>query len=272
MLLWVDILGERVHTADPVTGARSHFATGVPVGAAGLTTGGPAGAGLVLALVNHFATCAADGTGLGRVGSLTTHAPAVRFNDGKPDPWGGFCAGTMRWQAYEESAEAGSLYRLAPDGTIAELVAGVSVSNGLDWSDDRRTFYYIDSPAGGIDAFDTDPDSGALSGRRRLLDIAPADGMADGMTLDGDGCLWVAVWGSGELRRYTPKGVLDTVVTVPARQVTSAAFGGADLGTLFITTAREDFTPADRAAEPHAGDIFACTPGVAGRLPFRYAG
>jgi len=268
VLLWVDILGERVHTADPVTGAHRHFATGVPVGAAGLTTGGR----LVLALVDHFATCAADGTGLLRVAGLTTRAPAVRFNDGKPDPWGGFCAGTMRWQAGAEPSEDGCLYRLAPDGTVAELVAGVRVSNGLDWSDDRRTFYYIDSPAGGIDAFDTDPDAGALSGRRRLLDIAPADGMPDGLTLDADGCLWVAVWGSGELRRYTPDGAIDTVVSVPARQVTSAAFGGADLGTLFITTAREDFTPADRAAEPHAGDIFACAPGVTGRLPFRYAG
>jgi len=268
VLLWVDILGERVHTADPVTGARSDFATGVPVGAAGLTVGG----GLALALVDHFATCAADGSGLRRVPGLTTCAPAVRFNDGKPDPWGGFCAGTMRWQGDAETGGAGRLYRLAPDGSVAELIAGVSVSNGLDWSDDRRTFYYIDSPAGGIDAFDTDPGTGTLSGRRRILDIVPADGMPDGMTLDADGCLWVAVWGSGELRRYTPDGILDAVVSVPARQVTSAAFGGADLGTLFITTAREGFTPADRAAEPHAGDIFACTPGVTGRLPLRYAG
>ena len=119
-----------------------------------------------------------------------------------------------------------------------------------------------------MDVFDTDPDTGALSGRRPFVD-APEP---DGLTLDAEGCVWLALWGSGELRRYTPDGRLDTVVRLPAWQVTSAAFGGPDLGTLYITTASEGLTPAERAEQPHAGDIFACTPGVTGRPPFLFAG
>ena len=116
--------------------------------------------------------------------------------------------------------------------------------------------------------FDTDPETGTLGARRRFVTVG---GVPDGLTLDAEGGLWLAVWGSAELRRYTPGGVLDTVVTLPVSQVTSAAFGGADLSTLYITTARENFTPADLAGQPHAGDIFACTPGVTGRPPFLFA-
>jgi sugar lactone lactonase YvrE len=263
VLLWVDILAGEVHTLDPATGRRSSFAVGAYVGAAGLTAAGR----LVLALVDGFAVCDADGGHLVRLPGLATDAAAVRFNDGKPDPWGGFCAGTMQWRG---GTQPGSLYRLSPDGTVAELVAGVGISNGLDWTDDRSVFYYVDSPSGGIDKFDTDPKTGALSNRRRFIEIAPADGSADGLTLDADGGIWVAVWGSGQLRRYMPDGTLDTVVRLPVSQVTSAAFGGKDLQTLYITTAREDLSTAELMAEPHAGDIFSCTPGVAGRPPFRF--
>jgi sugar lactone lactonase YvrE len=119
-----------------------------------------------------------------------------------------------------------------------------------------------------VDVFGTDPHTGTLRGRRRFVTVG---GVPDGLTLDAEGGLWVALWGSGELQRYTPDGQLDTVVRLPVRQVTSAAFGGTDLSTLYITTAREDFTPADLAGQPHAGDIFACTPGVTGRPPFLFA-
>jgi sugar lactone lactonase YvrE len=193
---------------------------------------------------------------------------AVRFNDGKPDPWGNFCAGTMAWD--ETGHPPGSLYRLSPDGTVTELFGGVGLSNGLDWTDDRRLFYYADSNSGRVDLFDSDPDTGALAARRPFVSVPQADGIPDGLTLDAEGCVWLAVWDSGELRRYTPAGRLDTVVRLPARQVTSAAFGGSDLGTLYITTARTGLSPADRAGQPHAGDIFACTPGVTGRPPFLF--
>jgi sugar lactone lactonase YvrE len=266
-LLWVDIPGGRVHSFDPVTESRSSFEVGSPIGAAGLTTAGR----LVLALETGFALCDADGRNLELLPSPVIDSAIVRFNDGKPDPWGGFWAGTM--QRDEGKDGLGCLYRLGPDGAISELVPRVSLSNGLDWTDDLTRFYYVDSPTGDIDLFDTDPQTGALSNRRRFADVTPDDeGVPDGLTLDADGGIWVAVWGAGELRRYDPDGTLETVVRLPVSQVTSAAFGGADLSTLYITTARENFTQAQLAAEPHAGDIFRCAPGVSGRLPFRYAG
>jgi sugar lactone lactonase YvrE len=148
----------------------------------------------------------------------------------------------------------------------------VGLSNGLDWTDDRKLFYYADSNSGRVDLFNTDPDTGALGSRRPFVTVPAADGIPDGLTLDAEGCVWLAVWGSGQMRRFTPDGRLDTVVRLPARQVTSAVFGGPDLSTLYITTAWEGLTPADLAEQPHAGDIFACTPGVAGRPPFLFAG
>jgi sugar lactone lactonase YvrE len=264
-LLWVDILAGDVHAFDPASGAHSQFSAGLPVGSVGLAKG----AGLVLAVVDGFAVCGPDGEQLTRLPGLRTDATAVRFNDGKPDPWGGFCAGTMQWRG---ESEPGCLYRLSPDGAVSELVRGVRISNGLDWTDDRRTFYYVDSPSGGVDCFTVDPETGTLSGRRRFAEIPPALGVPDGLTIDADGGVWVAIFGGGELRRYAPDGRLDRAVRLPVSQVTSAAFGGPDLRVLYITTAHENFTPAELRSQPHAGDIFCCEPGVTGRLPYRYAG
>ena len=262
LLWWVDLLAGSVHAIDPSTGARTRFDAGDAVGAVGLTRGG----GLVLALADSFALAGADGQDLTRVPGFSIDRTALRFNDGKPDPWGNFIAGTMAWD--ESGNPPGSLYRLAPDGVVTELFGDVGLSNGLDWNDDQNLFYYSDTNIGRVDVFDTDPDTGALSGRRPFVTVPEPDGL----TLDAEGCVWLALWGSGELRRYTPDGRLDTVVRLPAWQVTSAAFGGPDLGTLFITTAREGLTPAEQAEQPQAGDIFACTPGVTGRPPFLFAG
>ena len=263
LLRWVDILRGRVHALDVTSGAHSSFGTGDQVGTVGLTTNG----GLVLALSDRFARCDDDGQNLRRLDSFTVDGSMFRFNDGKPDPWGNLWAGTC---ALNEPGPPCSLYKLSPDDEVAELFGDIGLSNGLDWSGDRRTFYFADSHGGGVDVFDTDPDTGALGARRRFTEVS--GGLPDGLTLDAEGGLWLAVWGSGELRRYLPDGRVDVVVSLPVTQVTSAAFGGADLGTLYITTAGENFTPADLAAQPHAGDIFACTPGVTGRPPYLFGG
>ena len=262
LLRWVDILPGHVHALDPVTGAHRSFEAGAPVGSVGLTRGG----GLVLALADRFALSGQDGQDLRRLGDFTVERAVFRFNDGKPDPWGNFWAGTMARQ--EDSGQTCSLYRLSPGGEVTELFGDIGLSNGLDWSDDRRAFYFADSHSGGVDLFDTDPDTGVLSGRRRFVPVS--GGLPDGLTLDAEGGLWLAVWGSGELRRYMSDGRVDAVVRLPVSQVTSAAFGGADLSTLYITTARENYTAADLRDQPHAGDIFACTPGVTGRPPYLF--
>jgi sugar lactone lactonase YvrE len=284
LLRWVDINPGHVHGFDPASGAHDRFAPAgpdgpavprddaVPVGAVGLTRSG----GFVLALVDGFALGPAQlgpaqdgsdgGYPLARVDGFRVDASVIRFNDGKPSPWGDFWAGTMPWR---QDGPSCALYRLTPDGRVTELLGGVGLSNGLDWSDDRGTFYYADSRSGGVDAFAADPETGALGERRRFVTVEA--GIPDGLTLDADGCLWLAVFGTGEVRRYTPAGDLDTVIRLPVDQPTSMAFGGRDLATLYITTAREDLAPAAVATQPHAGDIFACTPGVTGRPPNLFA-
>jgi sugar lactone lactonase YvrE len=279
LLRWVDINPGHVHAFDPATGGHHRFAPAgqdgpavprddaVPVGAVGLTRSG----GFVLALVDGFALGPAEPVAGGaypltRVEGFRVDASLIRFNDGKPSPWGDFWAGTMPWQ---EGGPACALYRLTPDGRVTELFGGVGLSNGLDWSDDRATFYYADSRSGAVDVFAADPGTGALGERRRFITVQA--GIPDGLALDADGCLWLAVFGTGEVRRYTPDGDLDTVIRLPVDQPTSMAFGGHDLATLYITTAREALTPAQVASQPHAGDIFACTPGATGRPPNLFA-
>jgi|SRR5579872_1359696 len=259
VLRWVDILAGDIHSFDPATGAHDWFPVGESVGSVGLTTSDV----LVLALSDGFGLL--DGTRLARIPGFAVDGSAVRFNDGKPDPWGNFWAGTM---PHVDGEPGGALYRLAPDGTVSTLIPDVGLSNGLDWTDDRRTFYYADSDSGGVDAFDCDPETGALGARRRFITVPKAEGVPDGLTLDAEGCLWLAVWGASELRRYTPDGRLDAVVQLPASQVSCPAFGPD--GTLYITTAYENFTAGQREAEPRAGDIFACAPGVTGRPAFRF--
>ncbi len=202
LLRWVDIIPGQVHAFDPATSAHTWFDVGDPVGTVGLTRSG----GLVLALADRFVLADHDGQHAGRLGAFTVDRSVVRFNDGKPDPWGNFCAGTCAWAP---NGPPCALYRLRPDGAVGEIVGDVGVSNGLDWSDDRMAFFFADSATGGVDLFDTDPDYGTLSHRRRFVTVG---GVPDGLTLDAEGGLWVAIWGRGELRRYTPGGQLDTVV------------------------------------------------------------
>ena len=139
LLRWVDILPGHVHALDPVSGARSSFGVGQPVGTVGLTRDG----GLVLALAGGFALSGPEGQELRPFGDFSVDRSVTRFNDGKPDPWGSFWAGTMA--VPEDSGYPCRLYRLGPDGVVTELLGDVGLSNGLDWSDDRRVFYYSDS-------------------------------------------------------------------------------------------------------------------------------
>ncbi|BEL04423.1 SMP-30/gluconolactonase/LRE family protein [Actinoplanes sichuanensis] len=182
--------------------------------------------------------------------------PGTRMNEGGCDPHGAFYAGSMSYQA---APGAGRLYRLTPDGAITVVLDAVTISNGLAWSPDGTLAYYVDTPTGRIDVFDSDPSAG-LTGRRPLVEIPPERGAPDGLTVDADGHLWVALWDGAAVHRYTPDGRLDGVVDLPVRQVTACTFGGPDLDELYITTSRHALDDP----EPAAGAVFRARVGVTG--------
>lgn len=262
-LVWVDILGRRVHRYRPDDGATRTFPTPSAVGAVALRAGG----GLVLALEDGFWACEADGTRLHRLATLPGEPGGTRMNDGAVDPAGRFWAGTM---ASDGRPGRGSLYRLDADRSVTPVLRGVGISNGIDWSPDGRWMYYIDTPTHRVDVFDFDVASGGIEGRRPLVTIE--DASPDGMTVDAEGCLWVATWGGASVRRYTPDGTLERTVRLPVSQVTSCAFGGAALDQLYVTSACDGLTEEARADEPEAGSLFRAETGARGRPPSRFAG
>lgn len=268
-LVWVDILAGQVCFFDPeesqsTAAGGQVLEVGQHVGAAVPRAGG----GLALALRGGFATMEITTGDLTLLAAVGDGDGRTRMNDGKCDAGGRFWAGTMD---YEEKDPIGCLYRLDPEGTVTTALRGVTVSNGLGWSPDGATMYYIDSPTYRVDALPFDPDSGELGPRRPLVTLEEP-GMPDGLCVDDEGCLWVASFGGSRVDRFTPDGRLDTVVNVPAAQVTSCAFGGADGGDLFITTARVGLSEPELAAQPGAGGIFRCRPGVTGRPATPFAG
>jgi len=255
-LVWVNITGNAVHRYDPVSGADEQQDTGQAVGAAALRAAG----GLVLAIRDGFARL--EGSRLTMIAATEANRPGNRMNDGKVDPAGRFWAGTM---AFDATPAAGSLYRLGPDHTVQTVLTGLTISNGLDWSPDGHTMYFIDSGSRGVDAFDFDLTTGAITNRRRLIDLAAAGGLPDGMTVDATGQLWVALWGAGRVQRYEPDGSLTAVVSLPVTQVTSCAFGGADLDDLYMTSAATALSEDQLRQQPCAGGLFRCRPGVTGK-------
>ena len=177
----------------------------------------------------------------------------VRMNDGACDPQGRFWAGTM---AYDESPGAGVLYRLELDGSCTRVLTGLTISNGIGWSPDGATMYLADSGTGRVEAFDFDGGSGDISRRRTLVRIEQPGVVPDGLTVDEDGGIWVALWGGGAIQRYAPDGSVLATVRLPVDRPTSCAFGGPDRATLFVTTARAGLDEVALARQPDAGHLF----------------
>lgn len=188
--------------------------------------------------------------------------PGIRFNDGGCMPDGTFWCGTM---AYDERPGAGRLFRFAPDLGVQTVLTDVSISNGLGVSPDGTRAYYTDTPTDRVDVFDL----AAGPTTRRPFARIHGGGHPDGLTVDAEGGVWVALWQGAAVHHYTADGRLDTVVRLPVTKVTACTFGDADLATLYITTSAED---VDRAAEPLAGALFAVTPGVRGLPVLEFAG
>jgi len=183
------------------------------------------------------------------------------MNDGACDRAGRFYAGTM---AIDESPGKGALYRLEPDHSVSKVFAGLGISNGIGWSPDDRLMYYIDSLAYRVDVLDYDPVTGAMGERRPFVHLGSGDVVPDGLAVDAEGSVWVAVWGGGVIQRCSADGRLTGVVRLPAANVTSCAFGGAGLDQLYVTT----------AAGPgrSGGGLFSCPAGVTGLPAYPYRG
>lgn len=192
--------------------------------------------------------------------------PGMRFNEGGCDPQGRFYCGSM---AYEATPGAGTLYRMDPDRSVSIVLEGTTVSNGLQWSADGTRAFYNDTSTGRVDVFDFDQEAGTFHGRRPFAVIPESQGQPDGMAIDADGGLWIALWGGGGVHRYDPDGSLSEVLRLPVSQVTACTFGGADLKTLFITTSNESLEPG---TEPEAGSVYCVEVDVAGAPPHAFAG
>lgn len=257
---WVDIPAGRLWLAADGGSTLEEprkYEVGRPLGAAVPAAGG----GWMLAAGAGFAHLSGDG----RLTETVTVADAgrVRMNDAKCDPGGRFWAGTM---GHDAEPGAGAFYRLGLDGGVETVLDKVTISNGLDWSPDRRTMYYIDTPTGRVDAFDYDAETGAVTGRRPLFPVEQGD--PDGMAADDEGCLWVAMWGGGRVCRFDPRGRLLATVRLPVTNVSSCCFGGADRSTLFITTSRVGLDEP----EADAGRVFRVDAGVTGPAASAYRG
>ncbi|MBO0820649.1 MAG: SMP-30/gluconolactonase/LRE family protein [Nocardiopsaceae bacterium] len=258
-LLWVDIPEGRLHRTDVASGATDSVtldavSAAFPVAGGGILTAGGH------QLTRRFLV----GEEEKQPPRVVAEAPArdgVRFNDGAIDPAGRVWIGSMDT---DEKQPLGQLYRLEYDGTLSPVVRKVTVSNGLGWSPDGALLYYVDSPTRKIDMFDYDSASGELTGRRVFADLRYADGVPDGLTVDADGCVWVAMWGGAAIRRFTPAGKPDVMLPVPVARPTSCAFGGPDLSYLFVTTASVGLPEDTRAAQPLAGRLLRLRPGPLG--------
>lgn len=263
-LWWVDIMGQRVHCSDPESGKDVSWPTpGQPGGVVLSTAGEP-----VIATPSGLAIL--DRT-TGRTDlrvPIEQETPENRANDIKVDSRGRAWVGTM---AFDQRPGNAALYRVDGDAVTC-AVDDLTVSNGPALDEEQGRMYLADTALCVVDVFDFDAATGALSGRRRLLDFSDVGVWPDGMTVDDDGMLWVALGREGEVHRYRPDGTLDGFVTVPTSNPTSVTFGGADGGDLYITTSWFDLDQHLRASQPLAGAVFRCRPGVTGRPSPRLAG
>ena len=264
MLWWVDIFRGEVHRFDPESGRDETFQLDAPVGSVALRASG----GLLVAL--------RDGIYAWQPGDLPAALARPeperlhnRFNDGRTDRQGRFWVGSLHLQ---ETEPTGALYRLDPDGQCTRTADGIYASNGTAFSPDGATGYHADSRQRVVWRFDCDRDTGTLTNRRVFIALEPRSGAPDGAIVDADGFYWLTHAGGWRIVRYDPLGRVDRIVQLPVETPTSAAFGGADGRTLFITTARYGLDERALAMQPLAGSILAIDAGVAGMPDTKFGG
>lgn len=269
VLYWIDIKAPALHCHDPATGTNRSWPLPQEIGSIVLRKGG----GLVGALRDGFAflTPGDHAVALDWIGNPEPDRPESRLNDGRADRQGRFWAGSMHDpegppRSYFEREPVGVFYRLDADRTIHRMIDGVLVSNGLCWSPDGTRLYAADSPTRTIRSWDYDPQTGDISGERVFARIPddPGRGTPDGAIVDSGGGVWTAEFRGGRITRFAPDGSEDRMIALPVSRPTCPMFGGADLRTMYVTSAKIMLTPEELAAEPLAGALFALDVGVAG--------
>ena len=266
-LYWVDIDARELHRFDPATGFDECRSFADPVGCFAFVEGG----GLLLAMKAGFALLDnwdADPRPFGA--QLFADRPDIRFNDGRTDPAGRFWAGSVNMA---KSAQDAALYRLDGDGMVTEMEGDMLTCNGAAFTADGRRFFHADTPSHAVRAYDCDPATGTLSGRHILHQFVHGTGRPDGGSADAEGCYWSALFDGSRVVRLAPDGTLLAEVALPAKRPTMIAFGGDDLRTAYVTTARTGLSEEALGAQPHAGAIFSFRVDVPGvpEAPFRLA-
>lgn len=259
-LYWIDILNKRIYANGDV-----FLELDETIGCLSLRKGG----GLVFTKRFSFWTCESDSSNLTLLSTLTDEPTNNRFNDGKCDPRGRFLAGTMDMG---EKDPNGSLYSF-DEKSVARLLDGVTISNGLTWSPDHKTFYYIDTPTRKVRAFDYDLETGAIANAREAVHVPESFGWPDGMTSDMQGNLWVAMWGGAQVTKWDPAtGQLLERIPVPAKNVSSCVFGGKNMNELYFTSARVGLDEETLKQYPLTGGVFRLETKVEGMPSFEFAG
>lgn len=269
-LYWVDITDKILHRYDPATNAVKIWNTPFEFGSIALRKDGRS---IIAGTRDGFAIYDLESGECEHFATPEQRLPGNRMNDGKCDPAGRFWCGSIHEVSDPSQRRSiASMYRVATDRSVRKVRGGIKTSNGFAWSGDGRTMYFTDTPTLNILAFDYDVQSGEMGNERIFATVPQGHGRPDGATVDVEGCLWSAHFAGSRVTRYSPSGEVLLTVDIPAQNVTSCTFGGADMSTLFITTAREDLTQEDLVHQPLAGNVFAYDAGVAGVPMHRYAG
>ena len=258
-LHWLDILNKRVYAGADLLAQLDEF-----VGCAAFRRDG----GLILALKSSIVNLQPDSVKPAILATLN-EPMNNRFNDVKCDPAGRFLAGSMD---LNETDPTGALYSF--DGkTVTKLLSGITISNGLTWSPDHKTFYYTDTPTRQVTAFDYDLSTGQIANPRPAVRVPDGLGWPDGMTSDTDGNLWIAMWGGAQVTKWDPRtGRLLEQIPMPVLQPSSCIFGGADLNELYVTSARKGLSQEKLQEYPLSGGVFKITTDVTGMPTFQFAG
>ena len=257
-LYWVDIEGKKLNIYDPLSKINRSIPMPSLIGTVVPYKENEA----IVALIDGVYKVNLQTEEVTVLSDVESNMPENRFNDGKCDPNGNLWVGSMY---FEQNRPNASVYRINEQGETLKMIDSVTISNGIVWTKDAKTMYYIDTPSANIIAYDFDPLTSSISNKRVAVKVSEEDGYPDGMAIDENDMLWVGMWNGNAIAHFNPKtGELIDKIKVPAHNVTSCAFGGKNLDILYITTSSLDMTADEQKTYPLAGSIFKAKPGVKG--------